>query len=456
MLILAALVLNVAAQAYSIPVTRYIRESSTSVNADIALRFAYFAFMLLVAVVEALLVDDLLSGGAWRKRFLGGLKPGAGSGRRPGDQDSVDLSDEEFEAALGSRRSGLRFLIAESSLSFFLAFFVLLGLNWLMFNALNGWFDLYYGRGGHYVTQLRSPDARLRCEAILELSYRRSARVGLDLERALADRLEEGTPKEKVWAAWALGYRRKLKLPARPTEQVERAEDLLVSLLERGTDRQRQVAAVAAARYLMARGERASARLLPAIRSLARSRQASGKMDVETAVALGLLGDKPEVALLGELLLRGEQRLAEVAAWALGRMQHRSSLRPLLGGLDKAPAPVRCAIVRALGRLGSAARVSVRLMAEFNHKSSGFVCAARKVVLRPDGRGKKIVDQLVLAKMARRYRVLLLQTMAKVSFLPDALPWLDRVSRDPAFHKQTRGYAREYYRSLKRQMAREQ
>jgi hypothetical protein len=457
-LIITTMVLNVVAQAYSIPVTRYIRESSTSVNADIALRFAYFAFMLITAGVEALLFDDIISGGAWRKRFFGGIgspKGGKESGADK-EEDGLDLSDEEFDAALGSRRSPVRSLIAENSLPFFIAFFVLLGLNWVAFNALNGWFDLYYGRGGHYITQLRSKDADERCKALLELSYKRSKRMGLDLEKVFADRLEKGTAKEKIWAAWALGYRRKLKLPSRPVHQLERAEDLLVQLLDKGTPRQQRVAVVAAARYTLARGDDASATLLPALRKLVGRQAAADKISVETVVALGLLREKSAVKLLGELLLRSGEERAVVAAWGLGRMQHASALRPLSSALDKAGPVVRCAIVRAFQKLGSAAQVSTLLMAQFNHKGSTFTCGVHKIVLRPDGRGSKIVDKLPLAMMSDRYRVLLLKTMAKVSFLQDALPWLKRVSEDSAFHKQVRGYAREYYRLLQRQLAKQQ
>lgn len=456
-LIVLTVILNIAAQAYSIPVTRYIRESSTSVNADIALRFAYFAFMLLTAAVEALLFDDVVTGGSWRKRFLGGK--GTTRGKSPAmgkDEDALALSDDEFDAALNSRRSPVRSLIAENSLPFFIAFFVLLGLNWVAFNMLNGWFDLYYGRGGHFVTQLRSKNPDERCKAMLELSFKRSSRMGLDLEKVFADRLEKGTAKEKVWAAWALGYRRKLRLPSKPVKQIERAEDLLVSLLQKGTPRQRRVAVVAVARYAIARGDDATATLLPTLRKLVERQEAAGNIPVETVVALGLLREKTAVRLLGMLLLHKDEELAVTAAWALGRMQHASALRPLLAALDKSAPAVRCAIVRAFQKLGHAARVSKRLMDQFNRKTSDFHCGVRRLVLRPDGRGKKIVDKLPLSQMSYRYRVLLLKTMAKVSFLQDALPWLKRVSTDPAFHKQVRGYAREYYLALKRQVARQE
>jgi len=36
-----------------------------------------------------------------------------------------------------------------------------------------------------------------------------------------------------LWAAWALGYRRKLTLPLKPIKQIERAEDLLVKQIQK-------------------------------------------------------------------------------------------------------------------------------------------------------------------------------------------------------------------------------
>ncbi|MFH2010595.1 MAG: HEAT repeat domain-containing protein [bacterium] len=454
-LILAVVLLNVAAQAYSIPTTGYIRERSASVNTDLALRFAYFAFMLITAFVEALLFDELRYGGAWRKRFFGGRRaPGPGD-TAAGSDEALELSDAEFEDAIQSKRSSVRSLIAENSLPFFLAFFLLLGSNFLLFNALNGWFDLYYGRGGHLVTQLRSKKAAERSRAILGLSFKRSDKVGVDLEKLLGDRLENGSAKEKVWAAWALGYRRKLKLPLKPAAQVDRAEDLLVRLLETGTTEQQRAAVISAARYVLRRGDDASARLVPAARRFLERQVAQGSVSVEAVLAMGYLREKTAVPALGGLLTSADETLAVAAAWALARMQHPQALGPLLRGLKGARPQVRCAIVRAFGSLGHAARVSKPMMDEFQRKTSDFDCKRLTVVLRPDGRGKQIHDKVHLAGMTERYRVQILRTMAKVKFLEDAVPWLKQVSLNHAYHKRVRAYAKEYHSRLQRQIIRE-
>jgi hypothetical protein len=142
---------------------------------------------------------------------------------------------------------------------------------------------------------------------------------------------------------------------------------------------------------------------------------------------------------------------ATAAAWALGRMQHLVSVKPLLAGLSEAPPQVRCGIVDALGRLGHAALISKALMDEFVRKQSDFVCHKQAVVLRPDGRGERIHDKVHLVGSASRYRLRILRVMNKIGFLDDALPWLERIGADHSpYHKLVRRYARSRYRALKR------
>ncbi len=450
-LIAAVLVINVGAQAYSIPVTDFIRHRSTSVTTDMALRFGYFALMLLTAFVEALLFDELVYRGAWRRRFLGGHAKSDGAA--PGQPDLSDglvdesLSDEAFDAKLEKGGGGWRRLVAENSLPFFLSFFVLLGGNLLLWNVLNGWFDAYYSKTGHLITQLRSSDPAERQKAILGLSYHR----GTHIERLLVDRLEKGTDKEKVWAAWALGYRRRIKLPLEGGASLDRGEKLLRELLSRGTDREKQVAAVALARYVVRRAENAGATDVPALERLLRQQQQAGKVPLETVVAMGWIRSKAAIPVLAGLLTSEDHTLATAAAWALGRMQHLSAVKPLLKGLRKAAPQVRCGIVNALGELGHAALVSKPLMDEFLRKNSGFSCDHQAVVLRPDGRGKQIHDKLHLVSGQGRYRLRILRVMNKIGFLDDALPWLKTIAAPGSpYHKLVRQYARSRYQALRR------
>ena len=60
---------------YNIYATTYIRNTSTSITTDLALRLIYFTFMVIVTFVEGLLVDEFLFGGGWRRRVLSGHKP---------------------------------------------------------------------------------------------------------------------------------------------------------------------------------------------------------------------------------------------------------------------------------------------------------------------------------------------------------------------------------------------
>ncbi|MDY0004902.1 MAG: HEAT repeat domain-containing protein [Polyangia bacterium] len=468
-LLLSVVALNVASQAYAVPMTSYIRERSTSVGTDMALRFAYFALMLLTAFVEALLFDELVYRGGWRKRFFGGQRGGAFKRRLREETPSATESpasppgagndpeeDAALEEAIAQRRGGLRALVAENSVPFFLAFFVLLGANYLLFNVVNGWFDLYYSRTGHLMTQLRSNDPKEREQAILGLAAHR----GEQIERRLLDRLEAGSDGERRWAAWAIGYRRRIRLPLASQGTLDRAEVALIALLQRGTPAQKSTAAVALARMVEGRGESIGAQVVPALRAHLEAEQAAGELTMETVVAMGILRERAAVPLLAPMLRHANKDRALAASWAIGRMQHPSALGPLLAalaasGAEPAPSPeVRCGIVESLGQLGDAARVSKALMDEFNRKGSDFKCETRALVLRPDGRGRRLHDKIHVVSTVELYRIKLLRSLGRVGFLDDAMPWLKRIA-DPGspYPQEVRAYAGEQHRALARQMA---
>lgn len=323
----------------------------------------------------------------------------------------------------------------------------MLGGNLLLFNVLNGWFDTYYSKTGHLITQLRSKDAEERRKAILGLSFHR----GSHIEALLVARLENGTDKEKVWAAWALGYRRRIKLPLGSGAALDRGEKLLVGLVNKGTPRQRRVAAVALARYVVRRGERAGADSVPALDRLLAEQDKAGKVPLETVIAMGWIRQKTAIPVLARLVTAQDETRALAAAWALGQMQHLSAVKPLLAGLTKAAPQVRCGVVDALGKLGHAALVSKSLMDEFLRKSSDFACERHSAVLRPDGQGKRIHDKLHLVGSASRYRLRILRVMNKIGFLDDALPWLKRIAAPHGpYHKHVRAYARSRYEALRK------
>jgi hypothetical protein len=448
-LVVLVVLTNLAAQAYALPMASFIRDRSTSIVTDTALRFVYFALMLLVSAIEVLLIDDLFFGGGWRAGFLGSAPAGP---RR-----AEALSDEALEdlAAAGAsphRAEGglLRMFVAQSLVPFFVVLFAALLVNYYVFNLVNGGFDRYYGKIGHLVTQLRSSDPKARQDAILELSIKRHDQV----EPLLAARLAQGTPEEKRWAAWALGYRRRLKLPPPPLEVLEGIEDSLVALVEKGTEAQQRVAVVALARFVVARGDDAAGRLIPAVRRLLEQQQARGQIPVESVLAVGLLRETSTLPVLGPLLADRDEKRALAAAWALGHMESPAAADALQGALGAAEPQVRCAIVAALALLGQSPKTSKVLMDQFNWKRSDFRCRPVTFGLRPDGRGREIPDTIILAKTAELYRVMILRTLAKTGFLADAMPWLERIGQADSPYPQTvQQYAREYARALRKQLS---
>lgn len=456
---------NGVAQAYSLPVTDYIVHRSTSVTTDLILRFGYFAFMLIVAFLEALLFDELVYRGSWRRRFLGGQRSEARLARHLADAAEVERAGGEAEAGLagaeaaapeddldmelaeGAPRAWRRW-VAENSAPFFLAFLALLAANYFLFNALNGGFDRYYGKTGHLFTQLRSPDAGERCQAILGLAPLR----GDTIEERILTRLDRGTAQEQRWAAWALGLRRKLKLPVTRVSLLDRSEQLLAARVRaEGSDGVARAATVALARTLIRRGPDASPADLSALAGRVEREQRTGRVTVETVIAVGLVRSRRAMDLLGQLLVGADEQVALAAAWALGKMQQSSAVRRLLVGLPKASPPVRCAIVRSLGRLGQAARVSQALMLEFARKRADVLCPKRAFSLRPDHAGRQVPDVIHFIGAQTRYRLLLLHTLDRIGGLGDALPWLRRVSAaDSPYSRSVRRSARAKLRKWER------
>lgn len=345
---------NVAAQAYSLPVTDYIRHKSTSVTTDLGLRLIYFALMVIVTFVEVLLVDELLFGGGWRKRVLKGTK------------DPKHAAGEDDEPI-----SKASILFKDYTIHVTLAFGALLACNYFLFNAFNNNFDSYYRKVGHLITKIRSSDRAVRLKAIAEVASNRYKPVS----RILLDRLIRGEGEEQTWAAWALGYRAEWKLvPSNIRTEVERR---LLALLGKGARSEQANTAVALARLESYRWlDQASSALREA------------DPDPRLIVAIGLLKDhRPQsIEALAHLLTKGSFLQSASAAWALGKMQVETAADPLrrvLFGLDT---PLQCIAVEALGRLGDVNSVSL-LIRLFESKKAGQLCPETAVKLRPDGKG---------------------------------------------------------------------
>ncbi len=418
--LLAVLVLlNLVGMAYNIRATAFIRVSSTSVVTDLLLRLLYFGFMVGITVSEVLFVDQVAFRGGWRKRVLGGLRGRAAhledEDEPPGEEVSgqPQVESGEEDGQLGVMAGGMRDYTAHVSL----LFLVLLGLNYAMFNLVNGGFDSYYRKVGLLYTQLRSPDVDTRVKALAQLAVKRHKGVSL----RLLERLEKGTAEEKSWASWALGYRAAYGLL--PSDLRPRAERLVLPLVSSGSMAHRSSAAVALARLESYQW------LDPAVGALSEP-----DSDSRFAIALGLLGDRRPAAVqaLGKVLARKKNgRLARSVVWALGQIrapESRSLIESALFALDEEG---RCIAVEALGQLGSKESVAT-LVRLFESKLSAVRCPQVVERLRPDGEGdllylyywdSRAYRKLGCVRRREPLRVRILEVLWRIGD-QEILPWI--------------------------------
>jgi hypothetical protein len=475
-LIISAGLIFIASQAYNLPATEYIRHTSDAVSTDVALRLVYFTLMCLVAFAETLLLDELLFHGGWRRRVLGGRrKRGSAVEEKAADGDAADGDAADRDAADGDAADGdtvdgdvvdrdaadgdtvdgdvvdrdaadgdaadrntgdgdavdgdtvdgdpsmMASLFKDYTVHVTLLFLGLLAANYFLFNAINGQFDSYYRKVGHLYTQLRSPQLETRISAMAELTPKRVASVS----SKLLDRLEHGDEREKVWAAWGLGYRAEYGLLDSSLRQ--EAESRILPLVKKGPERQRAVAAVALARLESYRW------LEEAIAALR-----TDAPDPMFAVALGLLRDhRPDAltALTGMLADKGEKR-AMAAAWALGQMKVKTAAVPLRDKLFDLPGPVQCVAVESLGRLGDVKSVPL-LTRLFESKESHLICPQKGIKLRPDADGDRfylfywrsaVYKKLHCTNKREPLRVRILKVLWRIGDTR-ILPWMRKMAQ---------------------------
>jgi len=419
LLVVVAALLNGAAFWYNIEATGYIRRQSGSISTDLALRLAYFALMVAVTASEVLLVDHFVFGAGWRRKVLSGLGGRAGDGA-------------EVAPSLG------RAMFRDYTAHVTVAFLVLLGLNYALFNVSNGWFDSYYRKVGHLYTRLRSSDEKDRVQAIDELASIKHAGVSAKL----IDRLTKGTEKEKMWAAWALGYRAAYGLMG--DELKEKAEDAALALIRSDVPlHDRAVAAMALARM------NSFEWLDSGLKGLS-----VADPDPEFAIAFGWLEDhRPKVLeALDRLLGGGEGTGAAAAAWALGQMRDSVAAAILRKRLRKMDPAALCIAVESLGRLADVAAVPL-LVKSFGAKEFDRECKQIVVRLKPDGSGDRFY---LYAQAAKAYkslrcvsrheplRVRILKVLARIGD-KSILPWIRRMATNQAVEPSVRDCAVRVY-----------
>lgn len=407
---------NIGGFAMSIFVAGSIRRIPSSSGTETALLFGYYSAMVLVAIADAFLFDELFFKGGFRKTHIEGRV--ARLSTRGGESDSME------EIAAGMKRStmGFPFLLLVCG-----------GLTYTLFNAVNRDFDAYYSRVGQHVVAMHIGTDAEQIEAVQTLSIRREPEV----LPALKWRAGQGG-EPAVWAAWALG--RFTDLPTRrplkaPLVAASRSED----------PKLRREALVALGRV---QHRAADSAIHDEIRA---QRDRDEAVDGRLLYALGSIQTLSSVPLLEDLLHTARPQTQRLAAWALA--QHRDQrggrkvVKILEARLPTASHEVRCALVHSLGILADE-QSNLALMDAYDRATPAehaTLCARIQLSMRPDGDDDDRVD-LFMPQDAFAMKVILsmAQMRATSAEVRDrAEPWLQRIIDDeettPAARESARG-----------------
>ena len=407
------IVTNVAGILAAMMVARTVRAVPESSGIETALLFGYYAAMLLAAFCDALLLDELLFKGAFRRSHLQGK-----SGRYAADQDDV----KEVAATMQRSTVSFPFMLLVTAVA-----------TYLLFNFINNDFDVYHRRVGKHISAMHQGDTPEQIAAIQELSIRREPEVF----PALKWRLAQGGDAAP-WAAWALGRftdldtRRPLKAP-------------LVAAANASDPMLRREALVALGRI---QHRAAGPQLHAEIRA---QRDLGEPVDPRLLYGLGSIQVPESVPLLEELLHSGEIPTQRLSAWALAQHRDLVGMRGtvitiLEERLPTADHEVRCAIVHSLG-ITSDERSNLALRTAYDAASPeerATVCPRWQLSLRPDGgdddRADLFMPQDTLAMKIIMIMAQLRATDPKIR--AEIEPWLQTVIDDDETTPATREGAR--------------
>ena len=353
----AVIIANLAGLIAAVWFPQQIRAVPATASAETWLFVGYYTALAIVAIVDALWIDEVVFKGAFRMTHLQG-KDGA----------RLNLKDDEATVAATMQRS---------SMSFPAVLILAGGLTYILFNAVNHDFNPYYRRVGKYVSQLRGDDpesAPLRHQAISALSIRRNDEITPLLLQQLGRGGDMGT-----WAAWALGR-----------------------FADARTDRKAIVAALFAASQEPDEAVRTQAVLSLARlqhRSVAGALQAelrkqldAGNLDRRLVYATGYIQVPSSLPLLAEVLQRGDVPSQRIAAWAIAQHRDQREAKDLDAMLEarlpSAPFLTRCAIVFSLGIIADE-RSNLALMHAYDAatpEERHTACPIDTLFLSPDGK----------------------------------------------------------------------
>jgi HEAT repeat protein len=351
-----AVIFNALGIAVSVWVARLVRLIPESDSTEQWLRAGYYTAIALAAIFDALLLDELLFKGAFRRTHLVGRIPGA-----------LKRDDDVEAVAASMQRSGLSFpfLLVASGL-----------VSNIAFNLVDRDFDGYYRNLGVYLGPLHRGDPGAQIAAVRQLSIRRAPQV----VPALRWRMQEGGPAAP-WAAWALGRHRD-----QPSHNPLIAP--LVAAVRTGDPALRREATVALGR-LQQRS------MAPAIQDELRADLQAWTdhgtlIDLRLLYALGAVQVNSSADLLEQVLQRGDPKAQRIAAWAVA--QHRDQrggvalVRILEDRLPTADVELRCAIVHALG-IFAHERANLALVRAYDDSTAAdldVLCPRETVMMSPD------------------------------------------------------------------------
>lgn len=314
----AVIIANLAGLLAAVWFPQQIRAVPASASVETWLFAGYYTALCLVAIVDALWIDEVVFKGAFRMTHLQGKDP-----------SRLNLKDDEATVAATLQRT---------SMTFPAVLILAGGVTYLLFNAVNHDFNTYYRRVGKYVSDLRGDDpatAETRHKAISALSIRRDDAIAPLMLRQLGRGGDMGT-----WAAWALGR-----------------------FADAKTDRKAIVAALWAASQEADAAVRVQALISLArlqhravavpLQAELRKQLAAGDLDRRLVYGAGFIQIPTSLPILTEVLQRGDIQAQRITAWAIA--QHRDQREAkdvheiLEARLPSAPFMSRCAIVFSLG-----------------------------------------------------------------------------------------------------------
>jgi hypothetical protein len=390
-----------------------VRAVPESGAVETVLLFGYYAAMLLAAFCDALLLDELLFKGAFRRSHLQGK-----SSRYTSESDDVG----EVAATMQRSTVSFPFLLLLCAVA-----------TYLLFNVINNDFDVYHRRVGKHISAMHQGDTAEQVEAIQELSIRREPEVFQALKWKLAQG-GEAAP----WAAWALGRftdlatRRPLKAPL--TAAASSSDPLL-----------RREGLVALGRI---QHRAAGPQLHAEIRA---QRDLGEPVDPRLLYGLGSIQIPESVPLLEELLHGGKIPTQRIAAWALAQHRDIIGMRKtvitiLEERLPTADHEVKCAIIHSLGitsdeRSNSALR---RAYDAATPEERATVCPRWQLSLRPDGNTDDRAD-LFMPQDTLAMKIIMIMAQLRATdpkIRAEIEPWLDGVIEDDETTPATREAAR--------------